>query len=265
MSIRLQENEIAQVIELLSLERLSVFRNTQRDDISLITIHAQVMTISAEIMPIISLIEIFLRNAISNKIENTFNSKDWLINPISGLHWKTSEEKKIKDAKKAAQKALYSKMKSRQKITLDINISPNILSSNPSHIKKIKLRQGGIIITNDQVIAQMTIFFWKRLLSDDYEATLWKRCLRKIFPNKSIDRSIVGAHLEVIYQSRNRVAHHEPIYGNRLTKLIESMEFICSNFLNESPETYDGILKILLSKNIVSLKNEADILSGILQ
>jgi len=62
--------------------------------------------------------------------------------------------------------------------------------------------------------------------------------LEKIFPDESIDRAEIATHLEVIYQARNRIAHHEPVYGARLTRLIQSIEFVCMNFESRTPRPH---------------------------
>ena len=93
-----------------------------------------------------------------------------------------------------------------------------------------------------QLIAQLTLFFWKRLFSSDYEEALWRRSLKRLFPNKRMGRADVAAHLEVIYQARNRIAHHEPVYGDRLKEVLRSVDFILRNFGTPHPSD-DAILK----------------------
>ena len=50
--------------------------------------------------------------------------------------------------------------------------------------------------------------------------------MKKVFPNKSLERSDISTSLETIYATRNRVAHHEPVYGQRLEEAMTAIAFI---------------------------------------
>lgn len=69
----------------------------------------------------------------------------------------------------------------------------------------------------------------------DYGAALWKPVLRKLFPNKAINRVDVASHLEVIYEARNRITHHKAVIDGRLDRLMESIEYITFNFGAKKP------------------------------
>jgi len=107
-------------------------------------------------------------------------------------------------------------------------------------------RQATINVSAGQIIAQLTMHFWKRLFSDDYEKILWKRALKKVFPNKTISRSDVAKCLEVIYETRNRLAHHEPVYGRRLDAILEAVEFVCQNLGSVRPDMENAFSKLIL-------------------
>jgi len=72
------------------------------------------------------------------------------------------------------------------------------------------------------------MFFWKRLFSAEYEKLLWRPSIKRVFPSKILRRSNVAAHLERIYQTRNRIAHHEPVYGYRLRDVLGAIDFVLS-------------------------------------
>jgi len=103
-----------------------------------------------------------------------------------------------------------------------------------------------ITVPDSQVIAQLTIFFWKRMFSENYEKTLWKPVLKKVFPNKTLDRSDIADHLEVIYEMRNRLAHHEPVYGARLRKTLESIDFVTLNLYSTKPSVESPFAKLIM-------------------
>lgn len=72
--------------------------------------------------------------------------------------------------------------------------------------------------------------FWKRIFSSEYEHTLWDRSLKHIFPDKQLKRAHVAVQFEEIYQARNRIAHHEPVYDKRLQRVMLAIEFVVDKF-----------------------------------
>lgn len=64
------------------------------------------------------------------------------------------------------------------------------------------------------------------MYSREYETLLWKPSLKKVFPNKDLKRNQISDALESIYVARNRVAHHEPLYGGRLAKTMKAIDFV---------------------------------------
>ena len=117
-------------------------------------------------------------------------------------------------------------MSHQDKIALDAQVFPQGKPANLTHKSLIKSRQKTFSPTQGQVVSQTTLVLWKRLYGAEYNDTLWKRSLKKIFPNKSLDRSKISVALETIYSVRNRVAHHEPVYGQRLEECISALFFI---------------------------------------
>jgi hypothetical protein len=62
-----------------------------------------------------------------------------------------------------------------------------------------------------------------------------------LFPNKRINRPEIADNLEAIYQTRNRIAHHEPVLGDRLMRVAKAIDFIVLNFGSKEPNE-DAIL-----------------------
>jgi hypothetical protein len=169
----------------------------------------------------------------------------------------------IKKAQNWARRAEYAKMGHAQKRALDVLAFPGGVPTAISHEMLSKARQKVVSITTGQLIAQLTLFFWKRLFSADYEATLWRRSLRKLFPNKSLSRAAVADHLETLYQTRNRIAHHEPVMGQRLAAVIAAADFIALNF-GSKLANQDGILARMTASYRADLSTEAAALSGVI-
>lgn len=228
--------EDGQVAVLLSLERLAPFIAIAGTEGDAIRLHNQCLCLSAALMPVIALTEIALRNAICERLRLKLGVPNWLTAPpAAALVWRSSEKTNIASAVIHAQRAAYAKLTNTDKKALDVLAFPDGVRRGLGHAKRSKQRQSRIQVGIGQTVAQLTMFFWKRLFSDDYETSLWKPILRALFPNKRISRIDVAHHLEVIYQARNRIAHHEAIIGDRLDRLMESIEFINTNFGSKTP------------------------------
>jgi hypothetical protein len=65
--------------------------------------------------------------------------------------------------------------------------------------------------TNSNIISNLTLGFWVYLFNKDYDQTLWRLELYKIFKHRRISRSKVREELHKIKNLRNRVAHCECI------------------------------------------------------
>jgi hypothetical protein len=219
------------IVWLLSPERLTPFlaiTGTERDAIEL---HNQSLRLNAAIMPVIALIEIGLRNAISEQLREKLGVPNWLTAPPrSHLVWHGKEAESIKKAIVHAQRAAYAKLTNAEKKALDTLAYPAGVPADLARARRVRARQVRIQVSIGQTIAQLTLSFWKGLFSVDYEAALWKPVLRRLFPNKAIDRVDVARHLEVIYEARNRIAHHEAVIDGRLDAVLESIDYITQNF-----------------------------------
>ncbi|MGB3303350.1 MAG: hypothetical protein WBA38_04550 [Gordonia sp. (in: high G+C Gram-positive bacteria)] len=73
---------------------------------------------------------------------------------------------------------------------------------------------------HDQVVAELTIGFWRYLVAQRYLTSLWVPALHKAFPSGYRDirerRRGVERHLTTLAFVRNRAAHHEPIHRRDL-------------------------------------------------
>lgn len=226
-----KEMDDASMISLLSPERLAPFLTITGNEQDAIAIHNQSLRLNATIMPVIALIEIGLRNAVSDQLRTKLGVPNWLTAPpASHLVWHDKEAKCIEKAIVHAQRAAYAKLNNAGKKALDVLAYPSGIPVGVKRTKRIRMRQAQIQVGIGQTIAQLTLSFWKGLFSVDYEAVLWKPVLRRLFPNKAINRVDVAGHLEVIYDARNRIAHHEPVIDGRLDNLLKSIQYVAQNF-----------------------------------
>ncbi|SFG33387.1 hypothetical protein SAMN05443635_113104 [Roseobacter denitrificans OCh 114] len=192
MSRFLTPADMPEIEKLLSQERLSTFMNLTKTRESAIELHQSTMSLGVAISAVSGLIEIGLRNAVCHQMLVEFKITDWLRKPPASLRWGSLEMFSIKKANSNAQRAAYSKLSGPEKSALDAVALPNGNYAKIKHRKLVQKRQSTLHVLEGQVIAQLTMHFWKRLFSQDYEKVLWKRALKRVFPNKSISRANVA-------------------------------------------------------------------------
>ncbi len=153
-------------------------------------------------MAVTATIEIALRNSVCENLGHYFAVPNWLQQPPVAFQWKAPEASKIAQAIDSAKRGEYSKLCQADKGALDALTYPRGRPTNTSHLKRAKDRRNHISITEGKVIAELTLYFWKRLYGPDYDQTLWRTTLKRTFPNKSLTRAAVAPQLESIYQAR---------------------------------------------------------------
>ena len=103
-----------------------------------------------------------------------------------------------------------------------------------------------------QVVAELPFGFWVSLLGKggkcNYEMTLWRPCLHKAFPNSRLSRKDAHRPLDYLRTFRNRIAHHEPIFGRHLIQdyqtILETTGWICMDTRNWI-EDHSRVMEIL--------------------
>ncbi|MFV0643871.1 MAG: hypothetical protein ACK5NN_05135 [Sphingomonadaceae bacterium] len=214
------------IVDFISLDRLKTYENHTDSQKKAVALHNHTLQLGASLMSMIALIELSLRNSTNQRLIADFGDDEWLLPGHATVPLKQFERSAISKAYSLAQKSAYSKLNYKQKNLLDAFAFPCVKPSGTNHRAEVKKRQELFVASHGQVISQTTISFWKRLYSSDYHDDLWKPSLKKVFPNKSLKRSDISNSLEVIYTIRNRVAHHEPVYGKRLDDAMSAINFV---------------------------------------
>lgn len=261
--VDIPDSTLPKAMTLLSLERMAVFKSIAGDERHAIMLHHQMLSTSAALMPVIAMLEICLRNEVCERMGALFGNADWLQNPPQPFAWREQERNAVRKAIGHAQRVSYAKQRHHEKKQLDHIAFPNGFPNNLSHKDRVRARQRSIQITIGQLIAQLTLAFWKRLFSTDYEAALWERMLKRIFPDKKVNRAKIAENLEIVYQARNRIAHHEPLYGARLTSALESVDYIASRF-GSKIDGAQTLMEIMIKSHRDRLHIEAGKLSEML-
>ena len=172
------------LINLLSDCRLSSYKYGNADEQIALERYLYNIELSKAFYPILSLIEVSLRNRLNEAIDKTVKP-DWLIQELSEQNiLLDSEYKKLQEAKS----------------------------------KLLKKRKA---ITKDHLIAELSLGFWIHLCTKKYKAQLWhrKNFFRIVFSDYSdfteFDKlSKVFPLLQLLLTLRNRIFHHEIIINN---------------------------------------------------
>lgn len=95
---------------------------------------------------------------------------------------------------------------------------------------RTELQRGGYPLNTPRLVAELTFGFWVSLVSRSADA-LWRACLHRAFRHARVRRDEVHRHLDHLRRLRNRIAHHEPIFGRHLAadhdSLLRVVGWIC--------------------------------------
>jgi len=127
-------------------------------------------------------------------------------------------------------------------------LQPNAQKS-ISNSKNI-LKQQKEIISQDNLIAELSFGFWVKLLTKAYSPYLRYNDLKQIFPNlpskkdKSINRHFVFIKLNNIRLFRNKVFHHDKIiskkeYQNIMSEIYEVLTYFDNEIVRITKELND--------------------------
>lgn len=252
----IEDADLAEITKLLSSERLGKLHALTGNSRAAIEFHQKTLRLGADLMNIIAVIEIALRNSICDNLGQHFGQAGWLLNPPAPFKWKDSEENKIAQALDSARRAEYSKLSQADKHALDAHAFPNGKPAKLPHTQRSKKRRTHIQVTDGKIIAELTFYIWKRLCGPDYEHTLWRPTLKKAFPNKQVKRSDVADNLEIVYQSRNRLAHHEPVLHNRFDETIAAIKYVAQHLEARTPGDETPLYR-LIADDIAAIEASA--------
>ena len=82
------------------------------------------------------------------------------------------------------------------------------------NIRKAKKRAGGEDAPSGKIIAELSFDFWRFLLSNRYQASIWpqvNRALKKAPDSRQQFEELVV----IVYEMRNRCSHHESVVHQR--------------------------------------------------
>lgn len=133
--------------------------------------------VSANIWKMFHLLEILLRNAISDQLILMFPNESW---------WECPQLFHNQEAE-------------------------HILRAT----NKATKRKG--VASKGDIVANLNFGFWTILLSGSYHQAMWERGLKMAFPTYTGKRRELFRSLERLRKLRNRIAHHEPVLDRNLS------------------------------------------------
>ena len=255
----MDETDIKEITDLLSIERLGAI-NKERGfensviDASVIDLHQESLSLSGDLMSIVAVIEIALRNAVYQNLNDYFKANKRLFQSPKPFEWLESEERKIINASNFAKRAKYNKLHEYQKIKFK---EQAYVPEGTSYHDSLVIICDPISVSDGDIIAQLTFSFWKKMYAARYKKTLWNKTLNKTFPNEKLIRKSITKNLEIILKTRDRLAHHEPIWLGTFNKTISSIKFIAQK-LNQPGQNSNSLLAKLLANDIKKIQTKAD-------
>ncbi len=192
------------VDRIISKERLQPYINHHSGNLERAIAHYKAnILISESFYPLISILEVGLRNSIDNQFVRRFNDGKWFEN------------------------IEFIRIVSKYQIDRVAEARTNIQSSKKE-------------ITTGRIISELTFGFWTSLFDTKFELTFWKN-LRLAFPNcpkQERKRKVISAKLNRIRKFRNRIFHHEAISWNMdvlasyKQDIIEGLKWLDKDLLN---------------------------------
>ncbi len=177
---------------IFSKPRLETYLKAANDDQEeALKLYKLNLSLSEALYPTLCILEIALRNRISSVLVTHY-----------GETWFDGHAGKWFDGKDIMARA-----------------KPNYELEAIANLKSELLKQGQPI-TSDAVTSNLTFGFWTGLFKRAYVKTLWDKHITEIFPdvrpinyNLKSNLQMIRNQLDCIRDLRNRVFHHEPLFG----------------------------------------------------
>jgi hypothetical protein len=135
------------------------------------------LQVSEAFYPGLSCLEISLRNALHQRLQERYGRPDW---------WESAPLDKH-DAAKVRQA-----------------------------VDDLARRKGTSAPCADSIVAELSFGFWVSLLGRRYDRHFWVPALHKAFPGYHGNRETLRDNLQAMLMLRNRIMHHEPIHHRHL-------------------------------------------------
>lgn len=206
-----------------------------KNDLECLGVYIWNKRVCAELLPVLQILEISLRNAIC------ISHKVWARINLPEYHSLTEDEfNNVYDELWFAN--FYTSA------TEECFLQTKLQIENAYK----KLNRKGITITKNSLIPELTFGVWASICKDHHDSKedsmkLWPSMMHYTFPGESIKYESICSLLTKINNLRNRIAHHEPIWHSN--KLVSQ-----HSFLNKVISEYDNCLALIKAIQPSNLK-----------
>lgn len=181
------------------------------------------LELNAAFSPLLSMVEVVLRNRLHETASTIFNKPDWYQDVLknNGDHlWQRTLHNNPSIVQSFYRKGHPPHDKRHVWINGHRKSLKHWRSPAESKFEEIvsRLKNSGKLVTPDQIVAHAMFGFWLILLGPSFESTtdplaLWPNCTTGTFSNNAnMDRASAYAALDRIKSLRNRISHHEPVW-----------------------------------------------------
>lgn len=186
------------------------------------------LELNSALAPLLSMVEVLLRNAIQAAATAAFGKPDW---QQDVLKWQGGQEFQAKVAVNPTFRQAFYRPgcppNDKKKFWVGTTqFKPRrYFSAAESKREEIvhRLTKEGKPNTPDQLVAHAMFGFWLDLFRPGFDSidplALWPKCTTTVFPNDAtMDRARAAQYLDDIKKLRNRVSHHEPVWSLAVPK-----------------------------------------------
>ncbi|WIE72310.1 hypothetical protein [Curtobacterium sp. MCJR17_020] len=178
--------EPADVVDLLTRERLRSYFRALPDDARAVRLYEWNMRAAAAVMELTGAVEVVVRNAADVQL------RAWATARRPGSSW------------------------------LDV-VPLDAQGRNDLVVARRRATRGGKRAeVHGRVVAELSFGFWRYLFESRYLTALWTPALHRAFPHGPADaltrQREVRTRMQQLHFVRNRAAHHEPIHGRDLRR-----------------------------------------------
>jgi hypothetical protein len=193
----------------LGKERLQIFLDAAKNDRKLAMALVEWDTeMRGELYEVLSRWEIALRNAYDRVMRQWWTGEEhWLLDPRSPVRRINPDGSDSNDRNRRA-------------------IDKAVKEATARHGKDAPIAQ---------VISALNLGFWRYLTCKDKEKSLWVPVLHRAFPRPS-NRDQIDKQIGRLHRLRNRVAHHEPIFRQRVKDESIALVHSCERLRPELAE-----------------------------
>ena len=159
------------------------------DQMKAIALYKANLKLSKAFHPLLSILEVSLRNSINEVLSIHFGDGEWIINQQVGFMTDPS----------------LTITKNGRAVSYDFILKSVSKSS-------VKIKKRGLLVTSGRIIADQTLSFWSELFAKHYSRILKGQPL-KVFTQlpAGIGRKEIHVRLEKVRLFRNRIFHNEPV------------------------------------------------------